>query len=338
MTTSRVARLGKIGALLAFVAAVGLLVCLRYLRPTERAATRRLALPAEPGERVPALWRTVETGAPGEVSVAERELGQLASQGVDIQLPSHLDHESWRVRAAAVGIIRASEMKYYLPGLICRLSDVNWRVRYAAAVTLEALTARSCGRFEMNTPLDSRERSILEWHEYWVSSDPEDGWTELVRWYAVGGHLEMGTTLADRLFGPEVSAVAAALREEEEYPIRVEASVRRAGGAQLALTLVVIEPPADTAPPQAGRPLCLTVSLLDRDGAVLGSHSVPYEPREQTAAQEPSASFTFPLPANTDVVEYAVVWERMPVPDAPFEERLFFGRIRLQDVGFAPSP
>ena len=326
--SSKVRKLTALGALLA------LLVCVVFCGYWYRAqppADRSLASGVEGETEVSKLWHTVATGTLMEVRHAQRELEQLARTSVDVQLVSRLNHENWRVRAVAVSVIRTCGMKQFIPCLICRLSDVNRRVRYAAAVTLEGLTGQSYGAVGINTPLEVREQTILKWHEHWISSDPDDGWLELWDWYAASGHLEIGSTLADCVFGSDASSVPEPA-SNDEYPLRVEAVVTDTGEAQAALTLVVTRPPGSAAPFEAGSQLRLTVRFLDHGSAVIDTRSVPYEPHEQRDDREVCATFTFPLPADTEVVEYAMVRDATLAPDGAPARRSSLGHIRLQDA------
>ena len=326
--SSKVRKLTALGALLALLVWV---VVSGYRYRAQPPADRSLASGVEGETEVSKLWHTVATGTLMAARHAQRELQQLARSSVKLHLVDRLSHENWRVRAVAVSVIRTCGMKQYIPCLISRLSDVNWRVRYAAAVTLEGLTGQSYGAFGTNTPLEVREQTILKWHEHWISSDPDDGWLELWDWYAASGHLEIGSTLAGRLFGSDVSSVPGPA-SDDEYPLRVEAAVTDTGEAQAALTLVVTQPPGSTAPIEAGSPLRLTVRFLDHDNVVLDTHSVPYEPHEQRDDREVGATFTFPLPADTEVVEYAMVLDTTLALDGAPARRSSLGRIRLQDA------
>ena len=130
-----VRKLIGVGALLALLVCV---VVSGYRYRARPPAGRESASGIE--TKVSELWRTVATGSLMEVRRAERELEQLARTSVDLQLVDRLSHENWRVRAVAVSVIRTCGMTQYIPCLICRLSDVNRRVRCAAALTLEAVS------------------------------------------------------------------------------------------------------------------------------------------------------------------------------------------------------
>ncbi len=256
------------------------------------------------------LWQLVEAGTELEARRAGTTLARLAQENrgerlnaPGMSLAPRLGHASPRVRTVAVQVVREAELQYFIPHLVCRLSDVNWRVRFAAAATLEELTGQAFGAFDKNTPLEVRDRAILSWQEYWIARDPGDGLAELLALYANDAHLELGPELSELVLGPLAAG------GEEDFPLAVEVRVTLSETGDRLLTLVVRARPGVPVPsglegpvpsqvegpvasevegPAPAEPegLNLEVRILDEGGHALVEASLPCEVTSAQAEEE----------------------------------------------------
>ena len=310
-----------------------------------------------PLPHVERLWRAVETGTEVEAQRAGGELVRVAqgNRGARLDAPgmslvSRLENPNPRVRSVAIRIIREAELEYFIPHLVCRLSDVNWRVRHAALVTLDELTGQTFGSFDKNSPMEAREQSILGWWDYWIGRDPGDGEAELLALYASGAHLELGSALSHRVFGaggvplPEPAGLEAdyarrsggfvAPRRREEYPLALEVSVVEPDEGGRVLTLAVAPRQAGSLGVEPGAVL-VKVRFLDGEGALVQEVALPYEVPGPTSS-EASRRSALPLPAGAATMEYEILSDAPGAPEGSLRVRLGAGRVRFEDVSFLP--
>lgn len=102
----------------------------------------------------------------GDAQAVDRAAAHVADCPEDASplLAALLNHETWRGRAAACELIARTGDEAWLPALLPRASDTDWRVRAAAFEALHAFHPLAHGSLPMqDTPLDAREETFLAW-------------------------------------------------------------------------------------------------------------------------------------------------------------------------------
>ena len=126
-----------------------------------------------------------------------------------------LNHEHWRVRAAACRLLGEQEERVQVALLVPRATDRDWRVRAAAHVALAAVTGRALPTPHRDTPMAERERTLLAWLDERGQQDDDQVRADLCELYADPRHVLLGRPMVAQCLSchggrPSQDAMAAA--------------------------------------------------------------------------------------------------------------------------------
>ena len=145
------------------------------------------------------LIEPINRNEPDAVRQAEEVAGHEWPQSIPV-LQKMLLHDGWRVRWAACKILSDRNNRRFLPLLLPRCSDRDWRVRAVAFEALSRIHPLPVSASLRDTPLEQRERLLLEWlaaYDAHVGEDKSLG-PILYELYADAVHVQLGRLLSER--------------------------------------------------------------------------------------------------------------------------------------------
>lgn len=145
------------------------------------------------------LIEAINRNEPDAVQQAQEVAGNEWPESIPV-LQKMLSHDGWRVRWAACKILADRNNRRFLPLLMPRCSDRDWRVRAVAFEALSRIHPLPVSASLRDTPLEQRERLLLEWLVTYDAHAVEDkalgpGLCEL---YADVTHVQLGRLLTER--------------------------------------------------------------------------------------------------------------------------------------------
>lgn len=143
------------------------------------------------------LLPEIAAGQAEAVSRAKAVAARDWPSGLPIVVGMLVD-DNWRLRAVACEILASRGEEALLPLVLPRASDTDWRVRAAAFEAMGQFRRFEGGTPMKNTPLDDRERLLLDWLADRDAHSARPLAPEICELYARAGPVEFGRPLAAR--------------------------------------------------------------------------------------------------------------------------------------------
>ena len=145
----------------------------------------------------PELVGAIAAGEPGAVAAARQRIERdwPGSRDVAVTL---LNERHWRVRKVGVDVVAGRGDPRWVPVLLPRATDVDWRVRASAFGALGRFAPLDDGVPHRDTTPAERDRRVLAWLDAYDAGADRPLAPELCELYAGVGHVEFGPPLAER--------------------------------------------------------------------------------------------------------------------------------------------